>query len=361
MDMYCRGKGLLRFIISIMAVWCVVSGSALAQSRSAGPPAVPVVVAQTEARDLAPVAWVAGSVVSRNEAEVSAEVAGRLTWVAEEGARLAKGDVLARMDDILLKLEVTEAEAQVAQHQSRLKFLRPEVERLQRLARTNNAAQTQLEQTEADRDATINELEGAQARVALARERLSRTVIRSPFTGIIVARRKRSGEWVSPGDAVGRLVDTANREVEATAPLHLQPYLKKGQTLDVRTADETVPARLRAIVGVGEDVSRLMALKLDFDHDAWLVGQPVELAIPTALVRTVLTVPRDALVLRRDGASVFRINGNNAAERVAVTLGVAAGDYIEVIGKLQPGDQIVTRGNERLRPGQTVNIVTGEQ
>ena len=348
-------------ILIIVVVFGMHSGAAVAQSRPQGPPPAPVVTALAEQRDLAPVAWVAASVVSRNEAEVAAEVAGRLTWVAEEGGLLRKGDVLARMDDTLFKIEVIEAEAEVAQHESRLKFLRPEVQRLERLAQTNNAAQTQLEQTEADRDATASELEAAQARLELARERLARTVLRAQFTGIIVVRRKRSGEWVAAGDAVGRLVDTVNREIDATAPLHLRPYLQQGQLLAVRAGNETVQARLRAIVGVGDSVSRLMALKLDFDRDVWLVGQPVDVAVPTATARTAVAVPRDALVLRRDGASVFRINGDNTAERVSVELGMAAGDLIEVVGSVQPGDQVVTRGNERLRPGQTVTVTNEAQ
>ena len=61
--------------------------------------------------------------------------------------------------------------------------------------------------------------------------------------------------------------------------------------------------------------------------------------------------------LRRDGAVVFRVSGNDLAERVAVTPGIAQGSLIEVDG-IAPGDRVVTRGGERLRPGQPV-IVKG--
>ena len=83
----------------------------------------------------------------------------------------------------------------------------------------------------------------------------------------------------------------------------------------------------------------------------------MRVSLPTAKAETMLTVPRDALVLRRDGAFVFRVDAENKAQRIAVTLGVASGDLVAVSGELNAGDQVVTRGGERLRPGSVVNIL----
>jgi hypothetical protein len=73
----------------------------------------------------------------------------------------------------------------------------------------------------------------------------------------------------------------------------------------------------------------------------------------------VLTVPRDALVLRPEGQSVFVIDANNQAQQVQVTVGVGQGDRIEILGAVSPGDKVVIRGNERLQPGQAVSIMDG--
>jgi len=86
------------------------------------------------------------------------------------------------------------------------------------------------------------------------------------------------------------------------------------------------------------------------------VGQTVRVTIPTADVREVLAVPRDALVLRGDGIAVFIIDEDNTARRIRVTTGIGAGDWIEVMGPIQAGDKVVIRGNERLRAGQSVLI-----
>ncbi len=62
-------------------------------------------------------------------------------------------------------------------------------------------------------------------------------------------------------------------------------------------------------------------------------------------------------MLRRDGTVVYRVNEDNVAERIEVDTGIASGDLIEVSG-ISPGDRVVTRGGERLRPGQKVMVIT---
>jgi multidrug efflux pump subunit AcrA (membrane-fusion protein) len=68
-----------------------------------------------------------------------------------------------------------------------------------------------------------------------------------------------------------------------------------------------------------------------------------------------VALPRDALVLRRDGVSVFLVRDNKAVQ-IPVQVGIGQGDLVEVIGDVQPGDQVIIRGAERLFPGQPVNI-----
>lgn len=316
----------------------------------------PVVVEQAALRMLSPVTWVAGSVVSRNEAQLAAEVAGRLLKVADEGTMLAAGATVARIDDVLPKVDVAEAEAAVAREQSNLTFLKREMQRLDQLAQQNNAALAQLEKISADHDIATSTLAAAAARLNLARERLARTAIKTPFAGVVAARLKRAGEWVGAGDVVVNLVATHDLEIEATAPLKLRSHLTAGQRLALQSDNGNGVGRIRAVVPVADARSRLLMLRIDLVEGAWTVGQPLRVALPSAKPREVLSVSRDALVLRRGGASLFRVGDDNLAQPVAVETGMAVGDYIEVRGPLQAGDRVVIRGNERLRPGQAVDV-----
>jgi len=89
-------------------------------------------------------------------------------------------------------------------------------------------------------------------------------------------------------------------------------------------------------------------------------GHAVRVSIPVSRPRKVTAVPRDALVIRQKNLSVYRVNGDNIAEFVAVELGLARDELIEVRGDVAVGDRVVIRGNERLRPGQTVSIRSNE-
>lgn len=343
--------GLKLFLFSLVNI---LSGGVYA----AGYPA-PVEVAEVEQCWLAPVVWVAGLVTSRNDAQLASEAEGRLTRVAEEGTQVKQGEVIARIDDSLLKIAFSEAETAVSQIQVRLDFLDREVERLRSLARQNNAARTQLDETESDRDGTLSQLAAARARLMTAQERLDRAVLRAPFDGVVVARLKRVGEWVGRGEAVIEMVDPAALEIEAAAPLRLGPFLKVGQSVSVEIDGRTIDAKLRQIVKVARGPSHLLPIKLALAGPGLYAGQPVRLALPAARPRKVLAMPRDAMVLRSGRVMVYRVKADNTAEALVVTTGIAQGDLIEVKGALKAGDRVVTRGGERLRPGQPLRLLGG--
>ncbi|MCF6361902.1 MAG: efflux RND transporter periplasmic adaptor subunit [Gammaproteobacteria bacterium] len=319
--------------------------------------AMPVRVAEAVRVTLAPQQWLAATVVSRHEAEIAAEANGRLLSVAEIGTRVASGEVLAHIDDTFAKLKVDELTAAVAREEATLQFLRSEMRRLTRLARQNNTAQTQLDDVASRQLVAVNELSIARTHLAEAKEQLRRHQLRAPFTAVVVERRKRGGEWVSTGDTLLRLVDTSALEVQASAPLSARRFVRPGDHLSVSSDDGSVSGRVRALVPAADARSHRLDLRVTLVGDDLIVGQPLRVAIPRARAREVLAVPRDALLLRGQGAAVFRINDDNQAERVAVTLGIASGDMIAVSGDLQPGDRVVIRGGERLRPGMAVQIL----
>lgn len=338
---------------------------ALRAADAPAPPAVPVVIAVAQLQELAPVVWYPASVISRRDARLAAEVAGRLVEVAEVGTRVQAGEAVARLDDTLLRQSEAEQTALIRREQARLVLFSAEVSRLSRLARQNNAAQSQLDQAVADRDVARSELTAAQARLAQTRERLARTVLRTPFPAVITERRMQAGEWAEAGAAVVRVVDPAALEVQAWVPARALSRLSPGTALIVREgtagSSRNAQGRLRALVPVGDDTSRLFEVRVALGAAQtalnWPAGKSLQLGVPTAASRQVVTVPRDALVLRRDGISVYRVGADDGAERVRVETGEANGSRIEVRGDIRPGDRVVIRGGERLRPGQKVRIL----
>ena len=324
-----------------------------------GPPPAPVAVAVAESRMLAPVSWYPGTVISRNRARVAAEVDGRLEWVAEVGAAIAEGEVVARIDDALLRQSLVENEAAVARERAHLTFLDAQVERMERLVTQNTATRSRLEEAVAERDISRSELRAARARVALTTERLERTRIEAPFGGIVTERVRQGGEWANSGDAVVRIVDAGALEVQTWIPVAALAFVGEGSELALEAGPGRTSATVRTIVPVGDNRSRLYELRLGVEAGSWPVGRDVRVAVPTAAARAVVAIPRDALVLRRDGVAVYRVDDEGLADRVAVTPGIAQDELIEVDG-IASGDRVVIRGGERLRPGQPVRVVNAE-
>jgi RND family efflux transporter MFP subunit len=323
--------------------------------------ASPVVVVEAKMHHLAPVSWVAGTVISRNDARLAAEVEGRLEKVVQVGKRVRQGDVVARIDNAFNKLRIEELRAAVERERAQLKFLRLDLKRLRKLAKQNNAAQTKLEQTEANKDISRHDLSIAQTRLNFAKLEKDRHVIRAPFAGVIAHRYLNRGERAKIGDDVVRLIDPLSLEVQARVPLSTLNYVVEGAQLQLRADNghrKIIQGEVNALVPFGDERSRLLDMRLNFEFPGWRVGQPVRVAIPTAASKDVLAVPRDALVMRRAGTAIFRVLQDNSVEKISVQLGIATGDLIEVSGKIKPGDQVVIRGGERLRPGATVKVIS---
>ena len=350
---------LVALLAALLAAPAIAQNAQNAQKaqKAKGPPPAPVVVAQAERRMLAPVTWYSGTVISRNRARVAAEVEGRLEWVAEIGTAIAAGGLLARLDDALLLQTLAEGEAAVARERARLTYLEGQVKRLETLVTQNTATRSRLDEAVAERDIARSELLAAHARVSLTRERLERTRIKAPFGGIVTERVRQSGEWAKSGESVVRIVDARALEVQTWIPIAALAFVREGSELALRTNPGDTTGTIRTIVPVGDNRSRLYELRLQIsDGDSWPVGQDVRVAIPTAAARQVVAIPRDALVLRRGGAAVYRVDAQGLAERVAVTPGIAQGALIAVDG-ISPGDRVVIRGGERLRPGQPVKVM----
>lgn len=328
---------------------------ALAGSQMGGPALVRVAVASV--KDIAPVTTVPGTVVSRNDARLSAEVQGRLTSVMDVGTVVRKGEAVAEIEDTSLLLQNAELQALVTRANAKLRFLENEEKRFKQLAESNLAAATQLEQTRSDRDVARGDLAVAHARLEQIEDQLARTRILAPYDGVVVERLMTPGERVDEGSNVVRLVDQENLEIIARAPLEYFRFVQRGQLLDLRTGSQTAFGEVRTVVAVGDENTHQFELRLDLDGNLFPVGQTLRVSIPISDSREVLTVPRDALVLRPEGQSIFVVDADNLAQQVHVTVGVGQGDDIEILGAVSPGDRVVIRGNERLQPGQAVNIM----
>lgn len=324
-----------------------------------GPPPAIVRVAEAVNAELAPLSEAPGSVVSLRDSLVSAATSGKIEWVAEVGAEVEEGDVIARIDPADATFAQGEAQAEVRRLQSRATYLSDLYERYAGLGDESGESAASLDEMRANRDEARQNLARAEVSLKRAETNLERTEVRAPFGGRIVRQEIQIGEYAAPGSAVARVTDTRHLEVTAQAPAALLRSVKPGDEIALAYGAETATAPIRAIVPVGDERSRTLELRLVLDDVDWPIGSAVRVSLPTQAAKRVLAVPRDALILRAERISVFAINDEMKARQVDVELGVAQGDLIEVIGDIKPGEKVVIRGGERLRDGQAVTISQG--
>jgi len=341
-------------LLGLLPLASVPERAAAQQGPDAPPPVVVVVTATTQS--MSETVTVPGSVVSRNDAQIAAEVSGVIDTVAEIGTLIERDGVVAKIDSELLQLEADRASAAVKRLEARVKFLDSEVRRFEELAGKGSGTRQRLDQARSERDMAQQDL--AEARVALQKARydLAHAEVKAPFPGRLVTRLVQPGEYIERGDPVARVVDVTALEVTAQIPVGSVAQLKEGDMVSIEGPGRSVTAKVRALVPVGDQVSRAAEIRATLAESTWLVGTAVKVATPTAEPHDVVAVPRDAVLLRPDGQAVFRIGEGDVAELVMVKTGLAAGDQVEVTGGIKPGDRVVVRGGETLQPGQKVDI-----
>jgi RND family efflux transporter MFP subunit len=298
-------------------------------------------------------------VASRNDARIAAEGAGQLTWVAEVGEIVHRGEAVARIDDSALRLQLKNDEAQIKRLEADLNFVDQQLERRRQLAEEQIISANDLEQTESQRETALQSLEAARVAREQTEFRISRTTVRAPFDGRVVERLQQPGGFTSAGQEVVRLVNVDEVEVRAQAPLSVEPFLSEGMSVDLEARGQRAAGRVDRVVRVGDQLSRMFEVRVGLTGDPWIVGTGVKVALPASAPREVVAVPRDALILRSDAIYVFRIKEDGTAERLIVETGIGDSALIEIVGDVRDGDRIVVRGGERLRPGQAVSTSEG--
>jgi RND family efflux transporter MFP subunit len=349
-------------MVALAASLFVAPTMALAQDR----PAL-VEVDPVRAEPLTQTMPVLGRIVTQQQGPVAARIAGLVEQVDVEA-----GDPLVSLDAETLgyerdlaAAEYRTAEAEQVTAREQLELLEGELQRITQLQ--NSAAFSQAQQTDKQ-----NEIEVARSRIVTASARLGQyraklsmrerdledAVIRAPYSGVVGWRHVSAGAFVGAGDAVVTLIDDSQLEVEAEIPSDRIVGLAPGTHVQLVLDDGTRHrAEVRAVVPEEDPLTRTRPVRFTPEFGPTskplAVAQSVTIELPTGEARQVVTVDKDGVIQRPDGAVVYLVEDDAAALR-PVQLGEAVGGRFEVLGGLKAGDLVVIRGNERLRPGQSV-------
>jgi multidrug resistance efflux pump len=294
--------------------------------------------------------------------------------------------------------EIAQAEARLKAAAAIMRFAKTRFERVKMLRATSTASQEEFEelqslflaaeqrQIEAQAGYKLTAIgprpevkEQLRARKQAALEEVNRLedmrkkyTIRAPFNGFVTAKLTEVGAWVSRGDPVVEIVHLDQVDIRVAVPETYITHVHIGNRALVRlesTSETVIVGKVTRIVPLADRRSRTFPVIIRLDNPAtngnhlMKAGMLAHVTIGVGQEKSVLTVPKDALVLDGKSCSIMVIE-KNVARAVAVQLGVAIDSSIQVVdptNSLREGQFVVTRGNERLRDQQPVKIVEFER
>jgi RND family efflux transporter MFP subunit len=377
-------------VIAIAGVLVAAVAGWLAFARLA-PPTVRTATVRSAASDTpGSVLDASGYVTARRQATVSAKITGKVTDVRiEEGMSVKEGDILARLDDTEAKAQLSLARAQLSvatSQEGEIRALLQQAEsdytRAQELftrqlvsAQAIDGARAQRDMLRARLIANSEQVRAARESVAVADVQLDNTVIRAPFSGVVVTKSAQPGEMISPISAgggftrtgIGTIVDmdsleiqvdvnesfinrvTAEQPVEATLNAYPDWKIPGSVIAIIPTADRS-KATVKVRVAIKVKDPRIvpdMGVRVGFLDP----GRAAPPRVPTPAV----LVPADA-VRSEGGASVVFVVSDVKVSRRAVTLGKTVGPDREVLTGLKAGERVVLAPPASLADGATVRV-----
>lgn len=321
---------------------------------------------------------VLGRLVAQRRGEVAARINGPIKdFLVEVGDRVRADQVLAVLHADSLQAtrdlyagRLKEAEAEHRVKQAELGLARQTFDRLERLKKS--AAFNEARYEDARQAVTIAEAELRRAESAIVSARadlqgaeinLYNAEIRAPYAGVVTERLTEAGAYVSTGNPVVRMIGDRALEIEAEVPFQHLSGLEPGIEVDIALDDGTRhKAVVRALLPSENPRTRTRAVRFvpaigdtirPLAHE-----QSVTLQIPIGREREVLSVHKDAVISRR-GQDLVIVAVDGQAQVRPVVLGEAVGNRLEVRKGLSAGEQVVVRGNERLKPGDKVRVNEG--
>lgn len=330
----------------------------------------PVVATRAQTADMQIWLKAIGSVAAANTVTVRSRVDGQLMRVLfSEGQVVKAGDLLAEIDPRPYQAQLEQAEGQLARDSALLDNARIDLQRYRTLFKQDSIAKQQVDTQEA----LVRQYEGTvkvdKGQVDNAKLQLSYARITAPITGRIGLRAVDAGNIVKAGDTNGLATITQVTPISVifTIPEDSLPAvtrrMREGtevpvQAFDRSQANKLASGKLVTIDNQIDATTGTVKLKAEFPNDdgALFPNQFVNIRLLLDVRRGATVIPTAAIQRAGQNAFVYAITPENRIAVRQVTLGPLEGNRTIIETGLQPGDQVVTDGGDRLREGTSVTV-----
>lgn len=340
----------------------VPAAPAGAAQQAAAPQAPPPVVDVDTVRTAAIIETreAVGTVRAFESIVVTARAPGTVQAITfEEGARVKAGDELVRLDADERRADIEQAVAEMRRAMAQRDETRVKLERATALRRTGAGTEAQVADLSAQLATLESAIASAGARRKAAEARLDDLTVRAPFAGRLGSRSVSVGAYVSPGTRITTLDDLSRVRLDFSVPENLLATLKIGRTVRALSAafgDRMFEGRVALIDPRVDPVTRTAKLTAEFPNgdEALRPGMFLSVALEVTNKTEAVVVPEEAIVGEGLRHLVFVVKDDKTIDRRVVRIGQRQNLAVEILDGVKPGETIVVRGVQRVRPGLTV-------
>lgn len=332
-------------LATIVGVW-----TAAVSAQQAAQPPLPVIVVAAESRQIANPIEALGTLNANETAVLSANITATIARIRfDDGQRVKQGDVLVELTNREQLAQLQEAEVSLADAERQLARARQLVER-------RVLSRQELD----DRTRTVDI---ARAQLLAVQARLADRLIRAPFDSVVGLREVSVGTLVAPGMPVATLHDDSVMKLDFSIPETLIARIAPGQQLVATSrtyGDEPFKGEVASLDNEVDPVTRSIRVRALIDNaDGRLKPGMLMTVDLRSDPRQAVVIPEEALLpLGRDQFVMVVEAQDDAfiARRQQVQTGLRQPGLVEVTSGLEAGERVVTHGNFRLQPGQTISI-----
>lgn len=323
----------IRIALFIFVLLCSFSSLYAQEKKPQGmPPPANVVVSEVSTGIVAPEAEFVGTVYYQEVSDVACEVDGKVEEVSfEEGQRVKKNFVLVKLNSDLVRSDYDKAA---------LNF--------------NRAKNLYKEDLISEQAYDERRFEKERLEIIIRKK-----TIRAPFNGVIIKKHVERGEWLSPGSTVATIARDDVIDIIVEVPESIISIITPGMKVKVKAGGKEINGKIFVIIPQGNISTRTFPVKIRVKNNLSLIeGMEARVNLPVAKKEKALIVHRDAVITVFGNTVVFAVIDSKAKMipvKVIGYKGMKAG--IQANG-LKEGMKVVVKGNERLRDGQSVKIIS---
>ncbi|HET7585100.1 MAG TPA: efflux RND transporter periplasmic adaptor subunit [Gemmatimonadaceae bacterium] len=306
---------------------------------------------------------ISGSLQAERTATVRAEVGGPvLQTYAEQGQRVSRGTLLARIDDAALREDVISARAALQSAEQAATVAQRNEERTATLVQAGALAERDLETARTTSASADAQVAAARARLQLAQDQLSKTTVRAPFDGVVSERQVSGGDVVQPGAALYTVIDPSTMRLEASVPAEQlgAVHLRDTVAFDVNGyPDRTFTGTITRVSPAADPTTRQVQLIISIPNrgDVPLVAGLFADGRVASTTHVGLIAPANAVDLRGLRPTVTRLR-DGKAQRTEVQLGIQndADEMVEITAGVARGDTLLLGAAEGISTGTPVRV-----